>query len=108
MQVIPLQNVPNQTLTVQLDGQNTKIVLYQKNTGLYMDLFLDGGTTLVVCGVLCGDVELLVMDAYLGFVGDLMFNDTFANSNPFWTGLGIRYQLLYIESSDFLPGSLYT
>jgi hypothetical protein len=98
MLIVPLQAVPNQTLTVQLAGQNTRVNVYQKNTGLFLDLYV--GTTLILCGVLAGDREFLVMSPYLGFVGDLAFYDTIGTSNPFWTGLGARYQLAYLAPSE--------
>lgn len=97
MQIIPLQPVPAQTLSVLLAGQQCKISVYQKTTGLYIDLSMGGA--LVVSAVLCRDRQRIVRQAYHGFAGELSFADTQGKSDPDYTGLGGRFLLTYIEAA---------
>ncbi len=50
-------------------------------------------------GVLCRNLVYLVREAYLGFTGDLTFMDTEGGDDPYYTGLGSRWLLVYIETS---------
>lgn len=91
--LVPLAAVPSQQIGVQLGEQACKIAVYQKTTGLYLDLRVSDNP--VVTGVLCLDRNKLVLDAYLGFVGDLAFVDTQGFSDPDYTGLGSRFVLAW-------------
>src|ERR1700687_3305718 len=102
MLVVPLQPVPSQVVTVTLNNQSCKIAVYQKSTGLYLDLYVSD--TLIIGGVICQNANLIVRDAYLGFSGDLAICDTQATkdasgnlvaSAPDYTGLGSRLVLFY-------------
>lgn len=114
MLIIPTTAERAQVLNVSLNGQNCDIWIYQKSTGLYVDLYVD--TTLIIGGVLCLDRNKIVRSAYLGFIGDLFFYDTeaFANaagqftaSDPVWSGLGTQFLLYYLEATDpTTPGPL--
>lgn len=96
--IVPLQAVPNQTLTVLLGNQNCRINVYQRFFGLFLDLA--NGSTAITLGVLCERNNPLVRYSYLGFVGDLMFIDTQGTSDPDYTGLGSRFQLVYLAPAD--------
>src|SRR5258708_7156093 len=98
MMIIPLQPLPNQNLQVQLANQPCTIELYQTTYGLFCNLFI--GSTQIIAGVICENLNRIVRSIYLGFVGDLVFNDLQGNTDPNYLGLGIRYQLLYLEASD--------
>jgi hypothetical protein len=90
---IPLVATPSQTLAVTLGNQSCVINVYQKRTGLYLDLSVKNA--LIVGGVICRDRVWMVQDSYLGFVGDLGFVDTQGLSDPGYTGLGTRFQLIW-------------
>lgn len=87
-----------------LGGQACQVNLYQKSTGLYVDLYVGG--ILIVAGVLALASNLIVRATYLGFSGDLAFFDTqpgaaalLANMQPdqiTYPGLGSRYFLAYL------------
>lgn len=98
MQIIPLQPVPSQTFTITLNNQLCQINVYQKNTGLFLDLFVGG--VLIIGGVICLNLVRIVRNTYLGFIGDLAFIDNQGSSDPFYTGLGTRYSLAYLELPD--------
>jgi len=95
MKKIPLQPVPSQTLSVVLSGQNCQIAVYQKSTGLYLDLDVDNAP--IVSTALCHDRVRLVRSVYLGFVGDLAFVDTLGHADPQYEQLGSRFVLAYLE-----------
>lgn len=100
MQTVPLQPVPSQTLAVNLGGQACQISVYQKLYGLFVDLYVDNGQTPIIVGVLAENLNRIVRSAYLGFQGDLAFQDTQGSRNPDWSGLGTRYLLRYLTAAD--------
>lgn len=98
MQGIPLTAVPAQSFAVVLNGQNCGINVYQKSTGMLLDLLVNG-VPVITC-VLCRDRVKLIRQAYLGFVGDLSFVDTEEADDPQYQGLGNRWLLMYLEETD--------
>ena len=98
MKFIPIASVPSQTFSVVLASQNCSINVYQKSTGMYLDLSVSGSPLLT--GMLCQDRVKLVRQTYLGFVGDLAFMDTQGFDAPQFAGLGSRWVLMYLEASD--------
>lgn len=98
MLTIPLNAVSSQSLNVLLGGQNCQINVYQKSTGLYLDLSINNSP--VVSTVICRDRVKLVRYQYHDFVGDLCFADTQGDDDPVYTGLGDRFILVYLEASD--------
>lgn len=104
-QVVPLSALPNQTLQVQLGGQPCTINVQQFAFGLFLTLYV--GSTLIVASVFCQNLNRIVRDLYLGFVGDLSFFDTQGTSDPNYQGLGgtsARYQLFYLSPADLPSG----
>ena len=98
MQIIPLQAVPNQTLTVNLAGQVCQVDIYNTFYGLFVDLYVDG--VLLIGGVIAQNMNRIVRSSYLGLIGDLTFVDQQGDSDPTYDGLGTRYALAYLEASD--------
>jgi hypothetical protein len=92
--IVPLSPVPAQTLSIALGDQPCRIDVYQKSTGLYLNLYVADRP--VVLGVLCRDRNVLVVDSYHGFTGDLSFYDTQGLSDPYYDALGSRWQLLWL------------
>ncbi len=101
--VIPTRPIPSQTLTCVLTGQQCKINIYQKSTGVFMDLYVS--ERLIQGGVICEIANGLVRSAYLGFIGNLAFFDRQYGSPPMdpknpdlvvAAGLGTRYFLAYM------------
>lgn len=91
--IIPITDKPSQTLTISLSGQQTTINLYQKSTGFYCDVYVNNA--LIIGGVICQNLNKIVRDAYLGFIGDLYFYDNQGVSDPVSPGLGTRFFLIY-------------
>lgn len=97
-QVIPLAAVPNQIEAVPLDEQSVIIQLNQRSTGLYISIFMNGLP--IILSVLCENENRIVRNAYLGFPGDFFFTDQQGSEDPDYTGLGDRFQLIYIEAAE--------
>jgi hypothetical protein len=91
--VVPLLTVASQILTVQLNQQSCNLNVYQRTTGLFIDVGIGG--QLIICGVIAHDRCKILRDTYLGFVGDLAFWDSQGTQDPDWTGLNQRYYLGY-------------
>jgi hypothetical protein len=98
MQVVPIADTYAQTLSVTLANQAVTLAIYQKSTGLFCDVSVSGST--ILTGVICQNLNRIVRDLYLGFVGDLIFVDLQGTSDPSAPGLGTRFVLCYLELSD--------
>ena len=98
MQNIPINDVTSQTVQVILANQSCLINLYQNSTGLYCDLTVNG--VLIIGGVACLNLIRIVRDSYLGFIGDLTFQDIQGTNEPSSPGLGTRYLFQYLEAKD--------
>lgn len=98
MQIIPLQAVPSQIVKAQLGNQPCRINIRQTGFGLFADIYVN--EVLLVAGVPCLDRNRLVRSAYLGFIGDLMFQDLQGTDDPTSDGLGSRFQFVYLDASE--------
>lgn len=91
---IPLATVPSQTLTVTLGGQLCQISIYQKTTGVFLDMTANNVS--IATAALCLDRVKIIRRPYRGFSGDLAFIDTQGVSDPDYTGFGDRFVLAYL------------
>lgn len=98
MLIVPLQATASQSVAIVLANQNCQIDVYQKSTGLFLNLTVGG--QLVIAGVLCEDRNRIVRSAYLGFLGDLAFVDGEGRVDPEYTGLGTRFSLAYLTEAE--------
>lgn len=93
MQKIPIIAAPNQTFSITLGGQQCRITVRQKSTGVYLDLVANN--VAIVTTAICRDRVALVRNAYRPFTGNLAFVDTQGTTDPQYSGFGARYQLVY-------------
>lgn len=104
-QIIPLQATPSQTVSVALNNQACQINVYTLSDGLtdnlYVDLYVNN--TLIIGGVVAWNLNVIVRNSYLGFIGDLAFYDTQGEEDPSYDGLGSRFVLMYLFPSDLPP-----
>jgi hypothetical protein len=126
MQIIPLAATPSQTFNITLNNQACTINVYEKDisytsynpvnfqgqpvgvitpnntlpAAVYVDLYINN--VLVIGGVVALNGKLIVRNAYLGFIGDLVFFDTQGTKDPLSAGFGARprYLFFYLLPSD--------
>lgn len=104
MLVIPTQPLPNQNLQVQIGDMACSLDIYQNAFALFIDVYVNGA--LVIGGVIAENLNRIVRNAYLGFTGDLVFFDTQGGADPVYTGLGERYQLIYLSDTEIAEQGL--
>lgn len=95
---VPLLATPSQSLLVALAGQQCRIEISQKSTGVFFSLWIDApqqNEVAIINGRICLNLVRLVLT---GIIGDLFFVDTAGNSDPTYDGLGTRYILIYDDS----------
>jgi hypothetical protein len=103
MNLVPMQAVPAQNiLTVLDDGQLVQLRVYTRRYGMFMDVYVNG--VLEIGAVICENLNRIIRSVYLNktanFAGDFVFFDTQGSDDPVYTGLGTRYQLLYLSADD--------
>lgn len=98
MKIVPLNDIPAQTFVVTLNNQYCRINLYQKSTGLFIDLYVQDAP--IITGRICRDRDRIVRELYLGFDGDLSFVDQQAAEDPSTPGLGSRFLLYYFTPDE--------
>lgn len=67
--------------------------IYQPIDPLFIDIYLNN--VLMLGGIICYDRNLIVRNAYFGFIGDFSFIDTAGTEDPQVSDLGDRWQLCY-------------
>jgi|SRR5580700_1091055 hypothetical protein len=98
MLIVPLQAVPSQIVNVNLAQQAVTLNVYQKRTALYTDVLVGG--VLLMGGIISENCNRLIRSLYLGFTGDFVYLDLQGNADPYYTGLGDRWQLAYLTPTD--------
>ncbi len=98
MLIVPLQAIPNQTVTVTLNDQVTQINIYQTYNGLFIDVYLEND--LIIGGVICENQNRIIRSAYLGYSGDFAWIDMQGTSDPEYSGIGTRYFLAYLTETE--------
>lgn len=98
MQTITLQAIKAQEMTVRLGDQSVTLRIYQRTTGLYIDIGIND--LWIAQGVICLNGNKLVRYAHLGFQGELFFADTKGSDDPTYDGLGDRFLLFYATAEE--------
>lgn len=93
--IIPLEALPNQKLTINLNNQNCVFEFVTRGKNIYMNLSVDNQE--VVNGVICLNKVDLIQYNYLNFNGRLYFEDLESNLDPYFWGLGTRWVLNYVQ-----------
>lgn len=90
---IPLSALASQTLNIILNQVVYRLDVYQRSTGLYMNVWISD--TLTVAGAICQNLNPVMHADYLGIGGDFIFVDTQGSDDPTYDGLGSRYILTF-------------
>jgi len=101
--LIPMQPIPAQNILTTLDdGQLVLLKIYTRRYGMFIDISVNG--VLEIGAVICENLNRIIRNQYLNdavsFGGDFVFNDTQGTSDPVYTGLGTRYQLIYLTAAE--------
>lgn len=96
--VVPLSPFPSQVVSTTVDGQQVTLTLRQLSTGLYANVVSNNAE--VVGLVICENENRIVRNGYLGLQGDFIFVDTQGEDDPYFTGLGSRFQLVYLSAAE--------
>jgi len=99
MQSIPLAAIPSQTVKAVLGGQNCQISVWQKSQGLFVDVI--SNDVAIVSGVVARYADFLICREYLGFLGNMLFIDNQGADDPVYTGLGSRFELVYLTADEY-------
>lgn len=99
MLTIPTTATPSQIIQTNVGGQSVVINLYQKDKGLFADIIYENITA--VSAVVCRDAVPLIGADYIGFSGNFMIVDTQGSSDPDYSGLGDRYQMVYLTAEEY-------
>jgi hypothetical protein len=83
-----------------LAGQNCKLNVFQKSTGVYLNVFLNN-SPIVLAGI-CRDRVRVIRTNYQGFVGDFGFVDTQGVSKPDYRLFGTRFILAYVDADEIV------
>ena len=96
---IPLIAVASQRVSVVLADQNVQLNVFQKTDCMYVDVSMDGDS-IVRTKAARNRSRLLLATTYRGFVGDLVWVDTLGDEQPYYTGIGSRWFLLYLTAAE--------
>jgi hypothetical protein len=66
--------------------------------GAFVDLYVNN--VLIIGSAIGQNLNRIVRSVYLGFAGDLVFFDTAGDADPVYSGLGSRWQLLYLPAAS--------
>ena len=90
---VPLTKEPSQEFQITLGEQNCTLGVYQKDENVYVNLWVGGNP--IFLGVSALDRVGLKGFDYMGFKGQLWFEDQNGNENPDYSGFNDRYILYY-------------
>lgn len=96
MQTIPLQPIPNQSLTVRLD--DVRYVIELKEAGGMMAATIDRAGVRLVTGMRCpAGIPLLLFPHLFSGFGNFVF---VSEGIPYYTNFGTNCQLVYASASE--------
>lgn len=95
MQLIPISNLPNQSLSFSADGSYWELRLYQGAENMLVDITRN--SELIISGFRCVEGSLLIPFDYLW---DPMSGNLVFDSVPNWEEFGITCSLYYLGNSE--------
>lgn len=91
--IIPIDQLSNQTFDININDSRCRFEFITRGIFLYMNLLIDEVEKMN--GQICLNEVDLIQYTEIGFNGKLYFKDTQGESDPFFYGLGDRWQLIY-------------
>lgn len=96
---IVIQPEASQVLRCVIGEQQVQIATRQKRQGLFVDIAINGEN--IVTSVIALNEVPIICREYLGFKGNFYFIDTLGSENPEYSGLGDRFNLIYLEEEEY-------
>lgn len=93
--LIPIQALPDQVFYIDLAGQECEIHVFLRGYYMYMDLKVDDVD--IFKGQICLNNVDMVQYRNMNFVGNLRFLDTQGSEDPYYSGFGERWVLVYVQ-----------
>lgn len=100
MITVPLIPIASQTLEIILDNQEVTLSVYQRNERLFADITV--GIQPVLVGAICVNLQAINTFKSPYFTGKLLFVDTLGNEAPYYTGLGSRFELVFVSAAEIV------
>lgn len=97
MRTIPLDAVPNQSLSLNLDGNRWNVVIKEARGIMFMDLALNDQTIMLGQRVVAGTPAIPYR--HLQTNGNFLFL-TDNDELPYWTQFGSSQQLVYVSPGE--------
>ena len=99
---IPLTNIPNQELSIDLNDQDCTIQVRQIGAYLYLTLWVN--QSLIIENAICMPTQRILQGMIRGFTGNFVlfdFSTGWANQGlPNYEELGTRFKLTYLTESE--------
>lgn len=100
---IPLSQLPNQELEIELNEQSCTITVTQLGNYVYFTLYLD--STLIEQGSICMPLQLILQSSQVNhFDGNFFFIDLTSDedhqANPSYEEFGTRFKLIYMTDAE--------
>lgn len=90
---IPLDPLPNQVFSVEIDGKTVEFEFITRGAYLYMNLKVEEKQ--VLAGIICHNKSNLNLYDTTGLSGRIYFKDTQGELDPVYYGLNDRWLLIY-------------
>lgn len=97
MQTIPIQSVPNQSLSVTIDRQRWTLTIKAAVSSMVVDLSLNDDV--IVRGLRIMPNQPLIPYQYLATVGNFLML-TADDQIPWWERFGVDQQLVYATAAE--------
>jgi len=99
-QIVPLEAIPNQQLTIRLDGRRYDIALRELNAGVMGATISRDGELLVTNQRCVAGVPLLPYPALSRDAGNFIFTNTREGEAPAWADFGVSCLLVYSTAAE--------
>lgn len=104
VEIVPLESIVRQEFYAILGGQNFTLRIVSQGERTYLDAKI--GDDYVIRGALCHDRVSLRQFRTRKMEGDFYFVDILGNENPYYTGFGSRFYLVWVSEDQALNPDL--
>lgn len=98
--ILPLEAIPNQNITIRLDGRRYDLTIRELNAGVMGASIIRDGETLVTNVRCVAGFPLIPYPALARDAGNFIFTETQEGQAPTWPNFGISCQLVYSTAAE--------